>query len=127
MGRRNYLDLTPTEMAARRYVVWGLGLFTMPPLLTSCHLAQFLCRASWHSGIAPFLALWGVFPWMLPVALVMLGGLAMAALGGVLLFRERRFRRRTRQEVCCDSTSLCSCDVSVAIRTAAATPKPSML
>src|SRR5215472_9816646 len=71
----------------------------MPPLLTSCHLAQFLCRAGSHSGIAPLIALWGFFSWMLPVALVMLGGLAMAALGGALLFHERRSGHRTRQEV----------------------------
>ena len=97
MGRRNYLDLTPTELSARRYVVWGLGLFTMPPLLTSCHLAKFLCRPGWHSGIAPLIALWGVFPWMLPVAVVMLGGLAMAALGGALLFHERRSGHQPQQ------------------------------
>jgi len=34
MSKRSYLDLTPTELLARQHVVWGLGLFAIPALLT---------------------------------------------------------------------------------------------
>jgi hypothetical protein len=93
MSNREFFDLTHRKLLAQRYVVWGLGLFAMPPLLISCHLAQFLCQASWDGDIvAPLIALWAVFPWLLPIALVMLGGVGMAALGGILFLSPYVFR-----------------------------------
>jgi len=89
MARRAYLDLTPAELLARRYVVWGLGLFAMPPLLTSCHFGDYLCQAHWGGDVSPLVSLWALFPWLLPIALVMLGGLGMAALGGIVLLPAR--------------------------------------
>src|SRR5262249_29383009 len=84
MRRRGYLDLTPTEFLARRYVVWGGGLFAMPSLPTSCHTLNDLCQARWDRGALSLVTLWALFPWMLPIALVMFGGLGMCMLGGVL-------------------------------------------
>src|SRR5262245_46295015 len=89
MNSRDYLDLTPTELTARRYVAWGSCLRALPRLRTLCHVGHYLCQARWDGDVSPLIALWAVFPWMLPVALVALGGLGMAMLGGVLLLRER--------------------------------------
>jgi hypothetical protein len=85
MPKRRYIDLTPKELLARRYVVWGLGFFALPPLLTSCHFGNYLCRASWNSGVSPLATLWTLFPWMLPIAIAALGGLGMVAIGATLL------------------------------------------
>ena len=84
MRRRGYLDLTPTELRARRVVFAGLTLFVLPPLLTLCHLHQFVCQATWDSGLTSFVVLAPLFPWVAGVALLMLGGLITALLGGVL-------------------------------------------
>src|SRR5262249_15583274 len=84
MRKRGYLDLTPTELLARRYVVWGVGLFAVPSLLTSCHTLNYLCQARWDGGALSLVTLWAPFPWMLPIALVMFGGLGMCMLGAVL-------------------------------------------
>jgi hypothetical protein len=85
MSRRGYIDLTPKELLARRYIVWGLAFLFLPSLLTSCHFGDYLCRASWHGGVSLLVTLWSVFPWMIPVAIAALGGLGMIVLGGMLL------------------------------------------
>jgi hypothetical protein len=85
MSRRNYIDLTPKELLSRRYLVWGLGFLFLPSLLTSCHFGDYLCRASWRGGVSLFVTLGSVFPWMIPVAAVAIGGLGMIVLGGMLL------------------------------------------
>jgi hypothetical protein len=94
MRRRNYLDLTPKELLARRYVMWGLGFFAMPPLLTACHTAHYLCQVRWDGDVSPLVTLWALFPWMLSVALVMLGGLGMCVLGGVLFLSATDYSKR---------------------------------
>ena len=88
MVARRYVDLSPTELLGRRYVAWGLGLFGMPLILVSCHVEHILCGVDWQRGVAP-LTLWWLFPWVLPVALVMLGGLGMDLLGVALLYSAR--------------------------------------
>jgi len=85
MSKRSYLDLTPTELLARQHVVWGLGLFAIPALLTSCHTGHYLCVAHWDGSVSPLISLWALFPWTLPIALAMAGGLGMAGLGVILL------------------------------------------
>jgi hypothetical protein len=84
--RRGYLDLTPAALLGRRYIVWGLSLAATTPLLTFCHVGNYLCQANWHGEISPLLALWPLFPWMLPIALAALGGLGTCLTGGVMLF-----------------------------------------
>jgi hypothetical protein len=93
MNGRNYLDLTPTELLVRRYIVWGLGFFVMPPLLTSCHFGDYLCGAHWDGDVSPLVTVWVLFPWLLPIAFVMLGGLGMALLGGILLLLPKNAKR----------------------------------
>ena len=85
MSRCNYIDLTPKELLARRYIVWGLGFLFLPSLLTSCHFGDYLCRASWRGGVSLFVTLVSVFPWMIPVAVAAAGGFGLTALGAVLL------------------------------------------
>ena len=85
MSRRSYIDLTPNELLARRYIVWGLAFLFLPSLLTSCHFGDYLCRASWHGGVSLLVTLWSMFPWMIPVAVTAIGGLGMIVLGGMLL------------------------------------------
>jgi hypothetical protein len=85
---RRYVDLSPTELLGRRYVAWGSGLFGMPLILISCHLEHFLCGVDWRRGVV-LLNLWWLFLWVLPVALVMLGGLGMDLLGVALLYLAR--------------------------------------
>ena len=85
MCRPGYLDLTPTELRARRVAFVGLSLLVMPPLLTLCHLHQFLCQATWDSSVTALVALAPLSPWMAGIALLMLCGLITAVLGGVLL------------------------------------------
>jgi hypothetical protein len=85
MRRRGYLDFTPAELRARRIVFFGLALLAMPPLLTLCHIHQFLCLATWDGTFASLVALAPLFPWMAGVALLMLVGFGMAVLGGILL------------------------------------------
>ena len=85
MSRRSYIDLTPNELLARRYIVWGLAFLFLPSLLTSCHFGDYLCRASWHGGVSLLVTLWSMFPWMIPVAVAAAGGFGLTALGAVLL------------------------------------------
>jgi hypothetical protein len=85
MTTRSYIDLTPKELLARRYIVWGLAFLFLPSLLTSCHLGDYLCQASWHGGVSLLVTLWAMFPWMIPVAVTAIGGLGMIVLGGMLL------------------------------------------
>ena len=89
MNERSYLDLTPKELRARRVTLCGLALVVMPPLLTLCHLDQYLCQASEIGDVAFLLTLWAVFPWMISVLLLMLGGLGIAVVGGILLLLAR--------------------------------------
>jgi hypothetical protein len=88
MARRGYLDFTPQELRARRIAFFGLALFLMPPLLSLCHLEQFVCRAGWRIDVASLITLWSLFPWMVLVAVIMLCGLAILTIGGVLLLLE---------------------------------------
>ena len=85
MRKRGYLNLTPKERRARRIAFSGVALFIMPPLLTMCHMKQFLCEASWHGGFEQIIFLWPMFPWMTTIAALMLAGLALATVGGVLM------------------------------------------
>jgi hypothetical protein len=89
MRKRGYLDRTPAELRARRVAFSGLALFAMPPLLTLCHVHQFLCQATWDSSLASLVALAPLFPWMLYVALLMLMGVGVSTLGGTLLLLAR--------------------------------------
>jgi hypothetical protein len=89
MRKRGYLDLSPGELRARRLIFRGSALFVLPPLLSLCHLQQFACQASWRSGVASVLAMVPLFPWLLPVAALMLAGLVTAGLGAALLLREK--------------------------------------
>jgi hypothetical protein len=57
----------------------------MPPLLTLCHLHQFLCQATWDGSFASVVAPAPLFPWMPAVALLMVAGLIATLSGGVLL------------------------------------------
>ena len=98
MSRRGYLDLTPMELLGRQYVVWGLGLFTLPPLLTSCHTAHYLCQAHGAGDVSPIVSLWVIFPWTLPIMLVMLAGLGMSFAGGALLLSGRHLSGLDRIE-----------------------------
>ena len=85
MRKRGYLDLTPEERRARRIAFSGMALFIMPPLLTMCHMEQFLCQASWHDGIEQIIFLRPMFPWMTTIAALMLAGLTLATAGGALM------------------------------------------
>jgi hypothetical protein len=85
MRKRGYLDLTPAELRARRTAFIGLALLAMPPLLTLCHLHQFLCQATWDGGFASVVALAPLFPWVPAVVLLMVAGLTVTVFGGVLL------------------------------------------
>jgi hypothetical protein len=85
MPGRKYIDLTPKELLARQFIVWGLGFSFLPPLLTSCHFGNYLCQTSWHGDVSPLVTLWSLFPWMLPVAVAAVGGLGLVALGAMLL------------------------------------------
>jgi len=87
--RKRYLDLTPGELQARRLIFRGSALFVMPPLLTLCHIHQFVCQASWGGGVASLLAIAPLFSWLLPVTALMLAGLLTATLGAVLLLYEK--------------------------------------
>ena len=87
--RKGYLDLTPGELKAHRLIFWGSALFIMPPLLTLCHMQQFLCQASWENGAALLVAIGPLFVWLIPVAALMLAGLLTATLGAVLLLYEK--------------------------------------
>jgi hypothetical protein len=89
MRKRGYLDRTPAELRARRVAFSGLALIVMPPLLTLCHVHQFLCQATWDSSLASLVALAPLFPWMLGVALLMLIGIALSIVGGTLLLFAR--------------------------------------
>jgi hypothetical protein len=89
MRKRGYLDLTPAELRARRVTFFGLALFVMPPLLTLCHVNQFLCQATWDSRLASLAALAPLFPWMLCIALLMIIGVGVSIVGGILLFLAR--------------------------------------
>lgn len=89
MRGRGYLDLTPAELRARRVTFFGLALFVLPPLLTLCHVHQFLCQMSWNSNLASLVALAPLFPWMLSVALLMLVGVGVSIVGGTLLLLAR--------------------------------------
>jgi hypothetical protein len=89
MRKRGYLDFTPAEHRARRIALLGMALFVMPPLLTLCHLHQFLCQARWDSTFASLVALLPLFPWMASVALLMLVGCSVAVFGGILLLPGR--------------------------------------
>jgi hypothetical protein len=86
MRKRGYLELTPEEHRARRVAFLGVALLVMPPLLTLCHLDQVICQAVWRLDVASLIALWPLFPWMLIVAVIMLCGLTLIAIGGALLF-----------------------------------------
>jgi len=90
MRKRGYLDLTQGELQARRLIFHGGALFVMPPLLSLCHMQQFICQASWQGGFASLVAMTPLFPWLLPVAALMLAGFATAALGAMLLLCEQR-------------------------------------
>jgi hypothetical protein len=92
MSKRTYLDITPTELLGRQHITWGLALFLLPSLLTSCHTASNLCLTRWDGSVSPLISLWALFPWMLPIALVMAGGLGMVIIGGVLLDKGRRLQ-----------------------------------
>jgi hypothetical protein len=83
------LDRTPAELRARRVAFSGLALFVMPPLLTLCHVNQFLCQATWDSSLASLVALAPLFPWMMCVALLMLIGVGVSMVGGTLLLLAR--------------------------------------
>jgi hypothetical protein len=83
MRKRSYLDLTPAELLGRRFVVWGLGFLAIPPLLASCHVGDYLCRASWHQPISPLVTMWALFPWAISIAAVQAGGIGMAAFGAL--------------------------------------------
>jgi hypothetical protein len=85
MPKRGFLDLTPKELRARRAILFGLGLFVMPPLLTLCHLDQVVCQSIWRLDIVSLFELWPLYPWLLIVAAAMLCGLFTMAVGGVLL------------------------------------------
>jgi hypothetical protein len=84
MAKRSYLDLTPAELRARRIALLGLALLVMPPLLTLCHLHQFLCQATWNGTFTSLIALAPLFPWTSGVALLMLAGLGLCLVGGAL-------------------------------------------
>jgi len=60
-------------------------LLGVPPLLTRCHLHQFLCQATWDVSFASIVALAPLFPWAPAVARLMVAGLIVTVLGGVLL------------------------------------------
>ena len=90
MRKRGYLDLTPSELHARRIAFSGLALAVLPPLLSLCHLHQLLCGATSGGSIESFVALVPLFPWVTGVALLMLGGLVVTAIGGVLLLLATR-------------------------------------
>ena len=94
--RKRYLDLTPGELQARRLIFWGSALLIMPPLLTLCHMQQFLCQASWENGAASLVAIAPLFVWLIPVAALMLAGLLTATLGAVLLLYEKHRAARPR-------------------------------
>ena len=94
--RKRYLDLTPGELQARRLMFWGGALFVMPPLLTLCHMQQFLCQASWENGAASLVAIAPLFVWLIPVAALMLTGLLTATLGAILLLYEKHRAARPR-------------------------------
>jgi hypothetical protein len=94
--RKRYLDLTPGELQARRLIFWGSALFIMPPLLTLCHMQQFLCQASWENGAALLVAIGPLFVWLIPVAALMLAGLLTATLGAALLLYEKHRAARPR-------------------------------
>ena len=94
--RKQYLDLTPGELQARRLIFWGSALFIMPPLLTLCHMQQFLCQAGWESSAASLVAIAPLFAWLIPVAALMLTGLLAATLGAVLLLYEKHRAVRPR-------------------------------
>jgi hypothetical protein len=89
MRKRGYLDLTPAELRARRVAFSGLALFVMPPLLTLCHVNQFVCQATWGGSLASLVALAPLFPWMLYVALLMFIGVGVSIVGGTLLLLAR--------------------------------------
>ena len=88
MRGRGYLDLTPAELRARRVTFFGLALFVMPPLLTLCHVHQFLCQTTWDSSLASLVALAPLFPWMACVALLMLAGVGVSLVGGILILAQ---------------------------------------
>ena len=89
MRKLGYLDRTREELRARRVAFSGLALFVMPPLLTLCHVHQFLCQATWDSSLASLVALAPLFPWMLCVVLLMLIGVGVSIVGGTLLLLAR--------------------------------------
>src|SRR5262245_48753113 len=93
MTARTYLDLKPMELLGRRYVLWGFSLSAAPPLLTSCHFGDYLCQARWDGDVSPVVSAWALFPWLVPIALSVLGGLGMAVLGGILLLSGRHATR----------------------------------
>ena len=93
MRKRGYLDLTAAELQARRLIFHGSALFVIPPLLSLCHMQQFVCQASWENGIASLVAMAPLFPWLLPVAALMLIGLGSAAFGAVMLLCTRHWLR----------------------------------
>jgi hypothetical protein len=90
MRKRGYLELTPAELHARRIALSGLALLVLPPLLTLCHLHQFLCQATWGGSFESLVALAPLFPWMAGVALLTFAGLIATAIGGVLLLLSTR-------------------------------------
>jgi hypothetical protein len=94
MRKRGYLDRTRAELRARRVAFSGLALFVMPPLLTLCHVHQFLCQATWDSGLASLVALAPLFPWMLCVALLMLIGAGVSIAGALCSFSQDRRHER---------------------------------
>jgi hypothetical protein len=97
MRKRGYLNLTPEERRARRITFSGVALLIMPPLLTMCHMKQFLCQASWHGGVEQIISLWPMFPWMTTIAAPMLAGSTLATAGGVLMLvatKRERFSLR---------------------------------
>src|SRR5262245_12938787 len=88
MRKRGYHDLTPGELRARRLIFWGSALFVVPPLLSLCHLQQFACRASWEGSVASLVAIAPAFPWLFPIAALMLVGILTGTLGALLFLFE---------------------------------------
>jgi hypothetical protein len=89
MPKRGYLELTPGELQARRLIFGGGALFVMPPLLSLCHMQQFVCETFWRSGVASLAAMVPFFPWLLPVGALMLAGFVTATVGATLLLCEK--------------------------------------
>jgi hypothetical protein len=104
---------------ASPFPFFGLALFLMPPLLTLCHLEQFVCRAGWRIDVASLITLWPLFRWMVFVAVIMLCGLAILTIGGVLLLQVYLERISLSENQASDMTAMTEVRLCAGFRTTA--------